>query len=50
MLFTDLESAIPERLATQEFILRPLVAADVELDYAAVMESKEQLRPWEQTG
>lgn len=28
---------------TDEFILRPIVASDVELDYAAVMESKEYL-------
>lgn len=50
MLFTGLTSAIPDGLTTPEFVLRPLVAADVELDYAAVMESKVELRPWEQTG
>ena len=50
MLFTHLDAAIPDGVATDEFILRPLVAADVELDYAAVMESKVELRPWEQTG
>jgi hypothetical protein len=51
MHFTNLASTdIPDRLATDEFILRPIVASDVELDYAAVMESKEYLRPWEQTG
>jgi hypothetical protein len=51
MLFTHLApSDIPGRLATDEFILRPIVASDVDLDYAAVMESKEYLRPWEQTG
>ncbi len=51
MHFAELDSsAIPEGLRTSEFLLRPLVAADVELDYAAVMESTEQLRPWEQTG
>ena len=51
MLFTHLAASdVPDRLVTDEFILRPIVAADVELDYAAVMESKEYLRPWEQTG
>ena len=31
------------------FLIRPLRATDVELDYAAVMESKEMLRLWEQS-
>jgi len=48
--FAGVDSPIPERLATDEFVLRPIVAADVALDYAAVMDSKEYLRPWEQTG
>jgi len=51
MLFTDLlPTDIPDRLVTDEFILRPILASDVALDYAAVMESTEFLRPWEQTG
>jgi RimJ/RimL family protein N-acetyltransferase len=51
MLFEHLDASdVPNRLVTDEFILRPIVASDVELDYAAVMESKEYLRPWEQTG
>jgi len=50
MLFESLASEVPDRLVTEEFVLRPIVASDVELDYAAVMESKEYLRPWEQTG
>jgi hypothetical protein len=50
MLFEHLDSAIPEGLTTPEFTLRPLLPTDVELDYAAVMESKVELRPWEQTG
>ena len=49
MHFADLES-VPEGLTTPEFVLRPLLVADVDLDYAAVMESKVELRPWEQTG
>jgi hypothetical protein len=47
--FADLES-VPEGLTTPEFVLRPLLVTDVDLDYAAVMESKVELRPWEQTG
>jgi hypothetical protein len=47
--FTDLEN-VAQRLTTPEFVLRPLLVGDVELDYAAVMESKVELRPWEQTG
>jgi hypothetical protein len=51
MFFEHLEAAdVPDRLVTDEFVLRPIVTSDVELDYAAVMESKEYLRPWEQTG
>lgn len=50
MPFADLAGPIPDGLTTPEFVLRPLVAADVELDYAAVMESRVELRPWEQTG
>ncbi|MGO4535308.1 GNAT family N-acetyltransferase [Leifsonia sp. 2MCAF36] len=51
MSFTHLApSDVPDRLVTDEFTLRPIVASDVALDYAAVMESKEYLRPWEQTG
>ena len=40
----------PAELRTDEFLLRPILASDAELDYEAVMESKEYLRPWEQTG
>lgn len=50
MHFTHLTGDIPKGFATEEFVLRPIVASDVELDYDAVMESKEYLRPWEQTG
>lgn len=51
MFFTQLKSSdIPDRLVTDEFVLRPLTAADVDKDYSAVMASKDYLRPWEQTG
>ena len=49
MHFTGIAD-VPEGFETPEFVLRPLWAADVELDYAAVMESRIELRPWEQTG
>ena len=49
MLFQNMESDAPEGLTTQDFILRPIMAADAEMDYAAVMESREHLRVWEQS-
>ncbi|RIQ32164.1 GNAT family N-acetyltransferase [Jiangella rhizosphaerae] len=46
-----LENVEPaDGLTTDEFVLRPITVADVELDYAAVMESREYLRTWEQSG
>lgn len=39
----------PSGLTTDGFVLRPILATDAELDYAAVMESREYLRTWEQT-
>ncbi|MEM7343365.1 MAG: N-acetyltransferase [Chloroflexota bacterium] len=50
MVFDDEDFTIPAKLVTDEFLIRPLLVTDVELDYAAVMESKEFLRKWEQTG
>jgi hypothetical protein len=43
------EFAVPKLLATDAFVLRPITAADAELDHAAVMESREYLRTWEQS-
>ena len=34
---------VPERLVTDNFVIRPLRAADAELDYRAVMDSRERL-------
>jgi hypothetical protein len=45
----DLREPVPAVLRTAEFMLRPIVAGDAELDYAAVMETREQLRLWRQT-
>jgi hypothetical protein len=39
-------SQIPTELKTAEFLLRPLRATDVTLDYAAVMDSRSMLRRW----
>jgi hypothetical protein len=50
MTFANDDVQVPEALRTDEFLLRPIRAADAELDYAAVMESKTFLRPWEQSG
>jgi hypothetical protein len=50
MLFKTMNGDAPDGLTTDGFTLRPITAADAELDYAAVMESREYLRGWEQTG
>jgi hypothetical protein len=50
MSLTTTDGSAPEGLATDDFILRPIRAADAALDYAAVMESRDYLRGWEQTG
>jgi hypothetical protein len=49
MPFENVELRVPEGLTTDDFMLRPIVAADAEMDYAAVMESREYLRAWEQS-
>ncbi len=50
MAFDNDDFHAPAGLRTDEFLLRPIRAADAALDYEAVMASKEYLRPWEQTG
>lgn len=49
MTFADPGELVLSGLATKEFLLRPITAADAALDYAAVMETREQLRLWEQS-
>lgn len=49
MAFND-DVQPPKELRTDEFLLRPIRASDAELDYEAVMESREFLRVWERTG
>lgn len=49
MSFRDPAEPVPDALATERFVLRPIVADDAEDDYAAVMESRDVLRLWEQS-
>ncbi len=49
MVFGKENKSIPEGIETSCFLIRPLRATDVELDYAAVMESKAFLRKWDQS-
>ncbi|MFD0557056.1 GNAT family N-acetyltransferase [Stackebrandtia endophytica] len=49
MPFEQLHLVVPDRLATEDFILRPITADDAESDHAAVMESRHYLRRWEQS-
>jgi hypothetical protein len=39
----------PAGLRTAEFVLRPIVADDAERDHAAVVETRDHLRVWEQS-
>lgn len=48
-MFSDAGIIAPPGLTTEELVLRPLLASDAELDHAAVMESREFLRAWEQS-
>ena len=49
MPFSEDVRPVPEGLRRDEFQLRPIRGADAELDYEAVMESREFLRIWEQS-
>ena len=49
MPITDPDALIPTGLQTAEFALRPIRADDAENDFAAVMETREHLRLWEQS-
>ncbi|WP_326834882.1 hypothetical protein VSH64_08130 [Amycolatopsis rhabdoformis] len=49
MAFTETTEPVPAELRTGEFTVRPIVVADTERDYAAVMETREDLRLWRQT-
>ena len=49
MTFGMVDFHAPDELRTEEFLLRPIRASDAELDYEAVIESKQFLRRWEQS-
>lgn len=49
MTFNLAHADVPGRQTTDDFVLRPITAADTERDYAAVMESRDFLRLWEQS-
>jgi hypothetical protein len=44
MQFYPADAPVPERLRSEDFLLRPLGAADNALDYEAVMATQEMLR------
>lgn len=46
--FHDQDFNPPKGVRTDEFMLRPLVVSDNQLDYEAVMETREFLRKWSQ--
>lgn len=50
MVFNRDDFRALDGLRTDEFVLRPIRASDAALDYQAVMESREELRRWEQSG
>lgn len=47
MVFYPADRPVPNGLIGDEFLLRPLLSSDVELDYEALMVSNEMLRRWE---
>lgn len=49
MLLTDAARDVPAWLRADEFLLRPITAADAARDHEAVMESRQELRLWEQS-
>lgn len=49
MVFDNPEFIVPDGLVTESLVIRPLLETDVELDYEAVMETRDFLRKWEQS-
>jgi len=49
MSAVSLREPVPAELGTSEFVLRPITADDAAMDHAAVMETREDLRLWEQS-
>jgi RimJ/RimL family protein N-acetyltransferase len=48
MPFYPEDAEVPRRLDGDGFVLRPLRATDVDIDYEALMDSREMLRVWDQ--
>jgi len=49
MSILESDEPVPTGLRTDEFVLRPITADDAERDYAALMETRDDLRLWEQS-
>lgn len=49
MSAVSLREPVPAELGTSEFVLRPVTGDDAAMDHAAVMETREDLRLWEQS-
>jgi hypothetical protein len=49
MSILESDRPVPTGLRTDEFVVRPITADDAERDYAALMETREHLRLWEQS-
>ena len=49
MSILESDLPVPTGLRTDEFVLRPITADDAERDFAAVIETREDLRLWEQS-
>ncbi|MCT9821027.1 N-acetyltransferase [Microbacterium sp. W1N] len=48
-VFTDPSAVVPTGLVADEFVLRPILATDAQRDHAAVVETTDDLRLWEQS-
>ena len=46
--FRNMTGEVPHGFSTDRFLIRPVTVADAQLDFDAVMSSKEFLRTWEQ--
>jgi len=49
MPLTDPRRLVPAGVRTEEFLLRPIRAADAARDFDAVVETRADLRVWEQS-
>ena len=49
MVFLEPDATVPSELRSDEFVLRPITPDDAERDHAAVVETRDDLRLWEQS-